>query len=306
MDLQPSETEEAIRAASEAYLKDAFPLSEARARHPNAWTRMADMGWFGISLSEDAGGIAMDYGAEALVFAELGRFLAPVGAIAGAVSARLAHAAGDNVLAAEIAGGRRRVALGLDNGDGRLRLLDVDGADLVLIVGSDNADIHALPANAEPTPCLDPSVAQTMAPLPSGAPIARVTGPSAMLHQQIAAAAFALGCAEAGRDMAVDYAKIREQFGKPIGSFQALKHIMADMAVRCSAARAQVLFAALSLEGGRSDAPFHVAVAKRMADAAAIDNGRANIQVHGGIGMTEEADPHLVLKRAHLLSFVSP
>ena len=78
------------------------------------------------------------------------------------------------------------------------------------------------------------------------------------------------------------------------------------MAVRCSAARAQLLFAAMALETETTDALFQVAVAKKLVDAAALNNGRGTIQVHGGIGMTDEFDAHLVLKRAHALGFVSP
>lgn len=306
MDLQPSDTEEAIRAASEEYLRDAFPLPEARGRPADAWTRMAEMGWFGIALPEAAGGIDMGQGTEALVFAEMGRFLAPVGALAASVAARVAHAAGDAALAQDIVSGIQRVALGLEDGRGNLRILDVEGASLVVVAGSQRGVVIDLPAEVVGEACLDLSLRQAIVPVPGGAPRAAVNSALPGLHQQIAAAAFAVGCAEAARDMAVSYATTREQFGKPIGSFQALKHIMADMAVRCSAARAQVLFAAMALDSGRDDAPFHVGAAKRLADGAAIDNGRANIQVHGGIGMTDEADPQLVLKRAHLLSFVLP
>jgi len=82
--------------------------------------------------------------------------------------------------------------------------------------------------------------------------------------------------------------------------------ICADMAVRCAVARSQLYYAACALDAGSGDAGFHVAAAQRLADTAALDNGRANVQVHGGIGMTDEAYPHLTLKRAHLLGFIAP
>jgi alkylation response protein AidB-like acyl-CoA dehydrogenase len=78
------------------------------------------------------------------------------------------------------------------------------------------------------------------------------------------------------------------------------------MAVRAAVARSQLYFAACALDAGDPESDFHVAAAKHLADQAAVDNGRANIQVHGGIGMTDEAAPHLCLKRAHLLSFIAP
>jgi alkylation response protein AidB-like acyl-CoA dehydrogenase len=130
--------------------------------------------------------------------------------------------------------------------------------------------------------------------------------PHAALHLQLLAAAYGVGCADAALDMAAEYAKIREQFERPIGWFQALKHICSDMAVRCAVARSQLYYAACALDASEADAAFHIASAKQLADQAALENGRANIQVHGGIGMTDEAYPHLCLKRAHLLSFIAP
>jgi len=106
--------------------------------------------------------------------------------------------------------------------------------------------------------------------------------------------------------MAAGYAAIREQFGKAIGSFQGVKHPCADMAVRSAVARSQLYFAACAFDAGAADLAFHVGAAKRLADGAALDNARSNIQVHGGIGMTDAANPHLLLKRAHLLQFVAP
>ncbi|MDP3781982.1 MAG: acyl-CoA dehydrogenase family protein [Sphingopyxis sp.] len=99
---------------------------------------------------------------------------------------------------------------------------------------------------------------------------------------------------------------MRQQFDRPIGSIQAIKHNCSDMAVRAAVARSQLYYAACALDAGHADAAFHITAAKLLADQAALDNGRANIQVHGGIGMTDEAAPHLCLKRAHLLQFIAP
>jgi alkylation response protein AidB-like acyl-CoA dehydrogenase len=305
MDLYPSDTEEAVRAASEAYLRDHIPLNAARLRPEGIWTDMAAMGWFGIALPEDIGGVGMSHGAEALVLAELGRYLAPIGTIAMAVAANVAIATGDQALAMDILAGTRRVALGLTEAGGQLRVLEARGANMVLVTGDNGASLYDAPVDWTINDCLDPSTSQAIIALPPKARI-QTTGSRAANHQRLVAAAFALGCAEAARDMAAGYARVREQFGRPIGSFQGVKHPCADMAVRCSAARAQLLYAALTLDSAREDAAFQIAVAKRLADAAAIGNGRASIQVHGGMGMTDECDAHLVLKRAHLLQFISP
>jgi alkylation response protein AidB-like acyl-CoA dehydrogenase len=135
-------------------------------------------------------------------------------------------------------------------------------------------------------------------------------------------AALQIGHAAAVLDLAVAYAKERQQFGKPIGSFQAIKHMCADMLVRVEVARAAVHAAACL-----SDAPDVTAAeaaasgctpgqvrlrshmgAKLLADEAALINARAAIQVYGGMGFTWEVPLHLHLKRARVLSttFLAP
>ena len=306
MDLYPSDLEESVRVASEEYLRDNVLLTDCRDRPPVLWHQMAEMGWFGISISEDKGGIGLGHGVEALVFAEMGRHLAPLGAIAAAVAARVASDAGDDALADDIIAGKVRMGLAVENGD-RLRVFEADKADHFVLVTDKGAQIFARDNADWPiSDCLDLSTKQALIARPDATPRASVEGSGPARHQAICATAYALGASEAARDMASEYAKTREQFGKAIGSFQGIKHLCADMMVRSSSARAQLLFAALSIDEGAADVDFQLAAAKRLADNAAIQNSRFNIQVHGGIGMTDEADPHLVLKRAHVLEFISP
>ena len=132
----------------------------------------------------------------------------------------------------------------------------------------------------------------------------------------ILTAALQVGHAAETLDLAVAYAKEREQFGKPIGSFQAIKHLCADMLVRAEVARAAVHAAAcladapdvLEAEAASAGAtPLAwqqraVAGAKLLADEAALANGRASIQVHGGMGFTWEVPVHLAYKRARVLA----
>lgn len=96
--------------------------------------------------------------------------------------------------------------------------------------------------------------------------------------------------------MAVQHAGEREQFGSPIGSFQAVKHLCAGMLVRAELARCAVYAAAVTAD------PVEIAGAKLLADDAAVRNARDCLQVHGGMGFTWEADVHLHLKRAWLRS----
>jgi alkylation response protein AidB-like acyl-CoA dehydrogenase len=128
------------------------------------------------------------------------------------------------------------------------------------------------------------------------------------LRALVLASAVQVGLAEGARDLAVEHAKNRVQFGKPIGVNQAIKHACVDMAVAADAAWQQTLFAAISLCSGRADARFQVLAAKAVAGRAAIDSAEAAIQVHGGMGYTYEHDVHLYLRRAHVLEqcFGSP
>jgi len=243
--------------------------------------------------------MGLDHASEALVFAELGRYLAPVALLSTAVAARWAGTAGKVALAVPAAAGR----VGSGQG-GPVRVFDTDGAGHALGLVGGAAALAAIPADLAAEPGLDLSAPLAkLDPAPAFTPVG---DGRAVLHLQLVAAAFAVGCADAARDMAADYAKVREQFERPIGWFQALKHICSDMAVRSAVARSQLCYAACALDAGEGDAAFHIASAKHLADQAAIDNSRANIQVHGGIGMTDEAYPHLCLKRAHLLAFVAP
>jgi alkylation response protein AidB-like acyl-CoA dehydrogenase len=118
----------------------------------------------------------------------------------------------------------------------------------------------------------------------------------------ILSAALAVGSAQAVTDLAVAYAKEREQFGRPIGSFQAVKHILADMAVRASVAQSAVYAAGVTYDDPSVGDPARAAsAAKVTAGHAAVANGKGAIQVHGGMGFTWEVDAHLHLKRSWLL-----
>lgn len=107
-----------------------------------------------------------------------------------------------------------------------------------------------------------------------------------------------LGAAEAALDMAVEYAKQRVQFNRPIGSFQAIKHKCADMAIAVDAAQATVMYASMTAEEDNDEFPRVAVMAKSQASECLTLCASQNIQVHGGIGFTWEADPHLYFRRA--------
>ena len=155
---------------------------------------------------------------------------------------------------------------------------------------------------------LDPLTPVTAVPeLPQGRRIADAkTADEWRQCGALLTAALQLGLAVGATDLAVDYAKQREQFGKPIGTFQAVKHRCADMITRVEVLRAAVYAAGVTVDGKGVDDPAHsVAVAKVLASSAAAACGKDSVQVHGGMGYTWEVDAHLFLKRAwvHDLAF---
>ena len=121
---------------------------------------------------------------------------------------------------------------------------------------------------------------------------------AAQLFGAVALASELVGVAQATLDMAVAHARLREQFGRPIGSYQAISHRCADMFVALESARSHAYYAAWAVATGAADAELAAARAKASASDAAVFCAQSNIQVHGGIGFTWEHDAHLYLKRA--------
>jgi alkylation response protein AidB-like acyl-CoA dehydrogenase len=114
----------------------------------------------------------------------------------------------------------------------------------------------------------------------------------------VALAAEMCGGAQRVLEMTVDYAKLRVAFGKPIGSYQGVKHKCADMLVEVENAKSLTYYAAWAMDEGQPDAPLAVSMAKAYASDASRKVSNAGIQLHGGIGMTWEHDLHLYMKRA--------
>jgi alkylation response protein AidB-like acyl-CoA dehydrogenase len=114
----------------------------------------------------------------------------------------------------------------------------------------------------------------------------------------IALAAEQLGGAQRALDMAVEYAKIRQQFGRPIGSFQAIKHRCADLLLEVESLRSAVSYAAAAVAAGSTEVPVLAALLKAYASEVYSHVAGENVQIHGGIGFTWEHDAHLYLKRA--------
>jgi alkylation response protein AidB-like acyl-CoA dehydrogenase len=302
MNLAPSPDQAEVAASVDEFLAEQLPISRLRELQEDpdgdavdaaTWQKIAGLGWLGLSLSEDDGGVGLGLPEEVMLFRELGRHLAPGPFRSTVLGARVAARAGQSELAGSIAAGERRVGMQI----GELAV-DVRPGDLLLQLDETGAELFEV-ADVERIAGVDPGT--RFARATTGDSVARVADSTLLDRARVLAAAELLGIIEAVRDMSAAYAKTRIQFDKPIGSFQAVKHRCADMAVAAYATVGQVFQAALLVDAETADAPFHAAAAYVLATQGAKTSTADNIQNHGGIGFTWEQDAHLYLKRAFLL-----
>lgn len=289
---QPNEEQRAIAASVADALEDILPVSRLHHdsnENPEAWNALEALGLFSIAVDEGAGGSGLGATEEVMIVAALGRCLAAPSVIA-------TIGAGHAVWTGSPSTDGRRVAAAFPASGEAVVIADAE-ADLILLRGT-TPRIHTVSSEHESLDETLWTVNLTRADA-LGNSLAAFTARGALRLRLLDAAALA-GLSEAALEMAVDYAGVREQFGRPIGTFQAIKHRCADMAVASRGANDLVTFAAVAVDDDRPDAELLVESAFLIAGAAALDNASANIQVHGGIGFSDEAAPHLILKRAHV------
>jgi alkylation response protein AidB-like acyl-CoA dehydrogenase len=292
---QPSPDQLALASTIEESLVELLPLSRLHAspiEDTKTWQSLDDMGIFAITAPEDEGGSGLGVVEESLIAWSLGRQL-----VSPAVLATMAatHAVANG---RPVAPRGQRVAAGYRNA-GRFIMLDDASAAHVLIRDTERAALYEC-GGVESRELDSRLWSVTLKQLASlGKPVAQVE-PAQLLRLRLIDAAALAGIAQAAVEMAVAYALIREQFGRPIGTFQAIKHHCANMAMAARCARDQASFAAVALDERRDDASMQVESALLVAGSAAVDNAGKNIQIHGGMGFSDEADPHLLLKRAQL------
>lgn len=319
MDLLPSAAQLEIISAASEFIAERMPVEQLRAdraepaaMRPEVWREGAEMGLLTLGLSEQFGGSGQPFDDEVLLHIELGRRLAPGPFLAGTLAARIAAACGDAELAGEIGSGAVTVALAVLRGDGETRsvkgtfdLLDWFGAGYALVLSRQGAALVDIAAFGEPAfvESADPGVRLVSASVTGAQPLHWLPAEKEWIwgRAMVLASASLTGLALAAAADSTQHAKTREQFGKPIGANQAIKHSCVDMAVAAEAAQAQTFFAAIALGGGRDDALWQVLSAFVVAGTAAVDNAAAGIQVLGGMGYTFESNMHLYLKRAHVL-----
>lgn len=267
-------------------------LHESYDESARVWGALTSLGVFEIAGSEQEMGNALGAADEALIVLELGRRAVTPSVLATIGAAHLLCAVNRMP---QSAGGR--VAAGYRRGD-QVVFVDDPAADRVLVRDSRGAALIARPRSAT---VLDTQLwSSRLLQAGMSPPLVEAT-PAQVLRLRLIDAAALAGLSRAALEMAVAYAGMREQFGRPIGSFQAVKHHCANMAVAARLASDLTSFAAVAVDDGRDDALLQVESAFYVAGAAAIENCGKNIQIHGGMGFSDEADPHRLLKRARVI-----
>lgn len=321
MDFDLSDDQVALQDAARSLLDDRCDISRVRAAMEgdgfdrDLWGAMAEQGWPGILADSTVGGLGLGVVEAAVLLEQTGSHLTPVPflqqLLATAALADTPSLPG-LVEGSQLGTAARRAVT--RNGDGTVSgrpepVLYGHVADVLVVpAGEDGGaeelvvvDLADIDRRAEPAMDLTRRLAWIdldHAPATTvGGPdeVARLLDLGALFHS-----AELLGGAAAVLGLTVAYAREREQFGRPIGSFQAVKHRCADMLVDVEGMRSAVYHAAWTLGADDPDAPMAAATSKVWCSEAGLRVAESALQVHGGIGFTWEADVHLYLKRAQL------
>ena len=348
MNFEFSEEQNLLREQVQRFLRDKCPLEKVRAvlddselsHDADVWQGMVELGWTGVSIPEQYGGVGLGYLELCVIAEELGRSLAPTpfaSSVYLATEALLQFgsdqqkesylprlAAGEIVGTFALAEGRgvpsadrltTTVADGALSGE-KVPVPDGDIADFAVVValegGACTMYLVDLTGNG-----VERSVVETLDPTRSQARIRFENAPAEQLgesgagwHQtqllfNRAAVLFAFeqtGGAQAALDMAKDYAMDRYAFGRSIASYQAIKHKLADMYIASTLARSNCYYGAWALSTDAPELPLAAATARVSATNAYDECSTENIQTHGGMGFTWEFNCHLYYRRAKALA----
>jgi alkylation response protein AidB-like acyl-CoA dehydrogenase len=284
---------------------------------PAIWDEMVNLGWLGLHIPEEQGGSGYSLEELVVVVEELGRAVAPGPFVPTVIASAVIAAAGDDALkkgllpgmadgstpagialggSVTIKGDRASGSAGNVLGGGLAKVILVPAGDDVAVIEVGDGVTVEVPRNLDPTRrtakvSLD-SAAATVLP-----------GARRVLIDlaRVLVSAEAVGVARECTEMGAAYAKERLQFGRPIGTYQAVKHHCANMAVATELATSAVWDAARAASTGGDQLSYAAAVAATIAAPAADLCANLNTQVHGGIAMTYEHDAHLFMRRATTL-----
>ena len=330
----PDQTE--IQSSIKAWAKSADPVATVRVQEedPEAWKavwpRLAELGLFGVAIAEEHGGAGAEIVDLACMLETAAAHMAPGPVLSTALTGVLVSRAGGAVAQAlgetlaegglpvgvclgigtatldgsgEVTGDPG-IAYGGTPGGGLLLPVEIDGATRWALLEAGTAGVTVTPSTPYDISASIGRVRLEGVTIPADRILEGIT--TEHVHQLFVtlAAAEAAGVADYTLATAVDYAKIREQFGRTIGSFQSIKHLAADMLCRTEQVRALAWDAAVAAEDltdSDSELPVAAAVAGALAFDNAVRNSQDCIQILGGIGFTFEHEAHFYMRRASAL-----
>jgi alkylation response protein AidB-like acyl-CoA dehydrogenase len=322
-----SESQQIQKNNAKKFFAGECPMTEVRrlmatatAYDPSLWSKMAEQGFMGILFPEEFGGLGFGNVEFALLMEEMGRALVPGPYFSTMTAAAVVEACGSvghkQRYLVPVCAGDARAALALIDRSAiepiamrkgaltgeKLFVADAAVADYLVVLAKGVCVVErgAPGLTIEPMPGLD-LTRKLYAVKFNATPAVTLPNPSGLGNAAdiatMAISAELVGGMQRVLDLAVEYAKTRKQFGKPIGQFQAVQHQLADCYLETESARSAVQYAAWALEEGTADASTAVAIAKMYASDAARNVGNRGIQIHGGMGFTWENDIHLYYRR---------
>jgi alkylation response protein AidB-like acyl-CoA dehydrogenase len=307
MDFDLSEDQLALRAGASVVLDDLASPARVRAHTTTddpfdrgLWKAMLEQGWLGVEVDGARGGLGLGTVEVAVLVEELGRHAAPAPFVPTVLALDAFAHAGDDEWVQRLSSGD---AIACVAWDAAAPVPYAPSADVAIVLADDGVYATEMTDRPRREPAMD--LTRELGWLqfdPSSARRIGDAGARARLLDRGATftSADLLGSASRALEMAVEYAKDRVQFGRPIGSFQAVKHRCADMLVDVEGMRSTVYWAAWCIGAGDADASVAASTAKIWCGDASKRVMASALQVHGGIGFTWEHDLHFFLKRAQL------
>ena len=298
MDFAFSDEQEQLRREARTFLADRYPFERVaeladgdEGWEPSSWQELAGLGWIGVSVPEDAGGAGLGFLEEAVLFEELGRALYP-GPYFSTVALALPELPAE--LQRDVVEGKTLWSASLDDS----LVPDLALVDRVLV--ERGVKLVAVSAEGETLETMDST--RRLGRLAEGGDGEEVGDAAALERMRTRAfAALALeavGMSQRALELSIEHAKTREQFGKPIGIYQAVSHRLADSYALTELARSLAYWAAWAVAEDDEEAPIAAAAAKAYAGDVAVTVCEYSIQAHGGIGFTWEHPLHRYYKRA--------
>jgi alkylation response protein AidB-like acyl-CoA dehydrogenase len=283
MDFAFTDEQLELKRQARAWLSERYPLDrDWGGAQDDRWSELAELGWLGVSVAEEDGGVGLGFVEEAILLEELGYalypgpYLATVGIALAALGPedRAAVAAGKVKWSVEV----NWLTPWLGSVD---KVVDMEGLAQV--------------ARGEELPTVDPSCPVGRLERTNSTPL---PGPRDIPRARTAMAAEAIGVAQRVLELGIEHATTRKQFDKPIGVYQAVSHQLANTYADVELARSLVYWAAWCVAQEDDQAPVAAAAAKAFAAEAAVAACERSIQVHGGTGFTWEHPLHRFYKRA--------